>query len=210
MLLNIAYILSAYLIGSLSAAIIVCRLLGLKDPRKGGSKNPGATNVLRLHGKTAGILSLAGDLLKGIIPVLVARYSGTLDWVIALSGLAVFLGHLFPVFFKFKGGKGVATLLGVLLATFWLLGLSFMLTWLIVASITRYSSLAGMTAALCSPIFALWLTSNIAYPIVFLIIAIFLITRHQQNIKRLLAGTESKIGQKKNRQVEEKNLSENH
>jgi len=197
MVLNITYILSAYLIGSLSAAIIVCRLLGLEDPRESGSKNPGATNVLRLHGKTAGILSLTGDLLKGVIPVLVARYSGTPDEVIALSGLAVFLGHLFPVFFKFKGGKGVATTLGVLLATSWLLGLSFMLTWLTVASISRYSSLAGMTAALCSPIFALWLTSNIAYPIVFLIMAIFLITRHQQNITRLLAGTESKIGQKK-------------
>jgi acyl phosphate:glycerol-3-phosphate acyltransferase len=197
MVLNITYIFSAYLIGSLSAAIIVCRLLGLEDPREGGSKNPGATNVLRLHGKTAGILSLTGDLLKGVIPVLVARYSGTPDEVIALSGLAVFLGHLYPVFFKFQGGKGVATSLGVLLATSWLLGLSFMMTWLTVASISRYSSLAGMTAALCSAIFALWLTSNIAYPIVFLIMAIFLITRHQQNITRLLAGTESKIGQKK-------------
>jgi glycerol-3-phosphate acyltransferase PlsY len=171
--------------------------MGLKDPREGGSKNPGATNVLRLHGKTAGILSLMGDLFKGVIPVLIARYSDTPDWVVALSGLAVFLGHLFPVFFNFKGGKGVATSLGVLLATSWLLGLSFMLTWVTVASISRYSSLAGMTAALCLPIFALWLTSNIAYPFVFLIMAIFLITRHQQNIKRLLAGTESKIGQKK-------------
>ncbi len=197
MLVNITYILSAYLIGSLSAAIIVCKLMGLKDPREGGSKNPGATNVLRLHGKTAGILSLMGDLFKGVIPVLIARYSDTPDWVVALSGLAVFLGHLFPVFFNFKGGKGVATSLGVLLATSWLLGLSFMLTWVTVASISRYSSLAGMTAALCLPIFALWLTSNIAYPFVFLIMAIFLITRHQQNIKRLLAGTESKIGQKK-------------
>jgi glycerol-3-phosphate acyltransferase PlsY len=193
--LHITYILVSYLIGSLSAAIIVCKALGLGDPRESGSNNPGATNVLRLHGKKAGILSLAGDLLKGIVPVVTVRYTGSPDWVVAMCGLATFMGHLFPVFFQFKGGKGVATILGVLLATSLFLGLSFIATWLIVAGISRYSSLGGITAALFSPIYALWLTTAIIYPIVFLIMAICLISRHKQNIKRLLAGTESKIGQ---------------
>ena len=193
--LHITYILASYLIGSLSAAIIVCKALGLADPRESGSNNPGATNVLRLHGKKAGILSLAGDLLKGVVPVVTVRYTGSPDWVVAMCGLATFMGHLFPVFFQFKGGKGVATTLGVLLATSLFLGLSFIATWLIVAGISRYSSLGGITAALLSPIYALWLTTDITYPIVFLIMATCLISRHKQNIKRLLAGTESKIGQ---------------
>lgn len=196
----LTYIAIAYLIGSLSAAIIVCKLLGLSDPREGGSKNPGATNVLRLHGKTAGVLSLMGDLIKGVIPVLVVRYIGSPDWVIAGCGLAVFLGHLFPVFFQFKGGKGVATTLGVLLATYWMLGVLFIITWLIIAGISRYSSLGGMTAALLTPLYALWLTTDITYPLAFLIMAICLISRHKQNIQRLMAGTESRVGLKKKRQ----------
>ncbi len=197
MLVNSSLIIFAYLTGSLSAAIIVCKGLGLSDPRQSGSNNPGATNVLRLHGKLPGILALAGDLIKGVIPVLIARYAGSPDWVIACCGLGAFLGHLFPVFFNFKGGKGVATTLGVLLASSWLLGLAFIATWLVLAGISRYSSLGGITAALLTPVYAIWLTTDITYPIVFLIMATFLVSRHMQNIQRLLAGTESKIGGKK-------------
>ncbi len=195
--LNISLIVSAYIIGSLSAAIIVCKVLGLSDPRQSGSNNPGATNVLRLHGKVPGVLSLAGDLIKGVIPVLVARYAGSPDWVIACCGLAAFLGHLFPVFFNFKGGKGVATTLGVLLATSWLLGLSFIATWVVVVRISRFSSLGGITAALLTPVYALSLMNDITYTAGFLIMALCLVSRHRQNIQRLLAGTESKIGEKK-------------
>lgn len=197
MLINIACISGAYLLGSLSAAIIVCRFMRLGDPREGGSGNPGATNVLRLHGKKAGIIALLGDLLKGVIPVLLARYIGADHWAIAGAGLAVFLGHLYPVFFQFRGGKGVATLLGVLLATSWLLGLLFMLTWSVIAALTRYSSAAGLTAALASPLYAWWLMPDYSYVASLAVMAALLVSRHRQNISRLLAGTESKIGRQR-------------
>jgi glycerol-3-phosphate acyltransferase PlsY len=187
-------IITGYLIGSLSAAIIVCRVMGLQDPRESGSKNPGATNVLRLHGKKPGGIALLGDLLKGVIPVLAARYSGAPDWVIASTGLAVFLGHLFPVFFQFRGGKGVATLLGVLLASYWLLGLMFIVTWLVIAGLSRYSSAAGVTAAVLSPVYAFWILPDPSYSVSFTLMSLLLLWRHRQNIERILAGTESKIG----------------
>ena len=151
-IINTLLILFAYLLGSLSAGIIVCRIMNLTDPRQGGSGNPGATNVYRLHGKKAGGLALLGDIIKGIIPVLFARYAGGSEGVIAFCGLAVFLGHLFPVFFRFRGGKGVATFLGVLIGMSWALGIMFIVTWFIVASLFRYSSAAGMTAAALSPL----------------------------------------------------------
>lgn len=194
MIIDISLILSAYLLGSLASAIIVCKLMGVSDPRLDGSGNPGATNVLRLHGKKAGILALLGDLLKGVIPVLLARYFGADDIVIGLTGLAAFIGHLFPVFFGFKGGKGVATLFGVLLATGWMVGLSFALIWVTVAKLSGYSSLGGIVSAVFAPVFALLLLPHPAYAICTTIMSGLLLWRHRSNISKLIAGTESKIG----------------
>ena len=193
MVINVTIIVSAYLLGSLSAAIIVCKLMGLEDPRTLGSGNPGASNVLRNHGKKAGIIVLLGDLTKGIIPVLLARYAGADDWVIAASGFAVFFGHLFPLFFQFRGGKGVATMLGVLIGTSWMLGLLFFVSWLLIAMLFRYSSLAGMAAALLAPVYAYWLTPGLTYVMCYAVMAIFLFFRHRKNIKNLLTGTEPKL-----------------
>ncbi|MGK0297194.1 MAG: glycerol-3-phosphate acyltransferase PlsY [Gammaproteobacteria bacterium] len=197
MIINILAIVSAYLLGSLSAAILVCKVMGLSDPRKGGSGNPGATNVYRLHGTKAGSIALFGDLIKGVLPILVSQYIGVADWVIAVSGIAVFLGHTYPIFFHFKGGKGVATLLGVLLATSWLVGLLFIFSWALIAILFRYSSAAGMTAAMLAPVYAIWLTPDMSYVGSFTVMALFLLVRHRKNIERLLAGTESRIGAEK-------------
>ncbi len=195
MLISFSLILTAYLLGSLASAIIVCRLMGLGDPRLDGSGNPGATNVLRLHGKRPGILALLGDLLKGVIPVLLARYVGASEIVIGLTGLAAFIGHLFPVFFGFKGGKGVATLLGVLIATSWLVGLLYAITWIITAKISRYSSLAGVVTAVLAPVYTwLLLPQHPIYTICAAVMSMLLLWRHRQNISKLIAGTESKIG----------------
>jgi glycerol-3-phosphate acyltransferase PlsY len=142
MLIEILVIAGAYLIGSVSAAIITCRIMGLPDPRSSGSKNPGATNVLRLGGKKAAIITLLGDLIKGLLPVLVAQLMQLDMSIIALTGLAAFLGHLYPVFFGFQGGKGVATALGVYFGIAWQAGLLFVAVWLVVASISRISSLS--------------------------------------------------------------------
>lgn len=194
MTIDISLILIAYLLGSLASAIIVCRLMGMRDPRLDGSGNPGATNVLRLHGKKAGTLALAGDMAKGVIPVLAARYLDTSDTVVALTGLAAFIGHLFPVFFGFKGGKGVATLFGVLTAISWTVGLLFAFTWVTAAKLSGYSSLGGIVAALLAPVFALLLLPHPAYAAGIAIMSALLLWRHRGNIGRLLAGTESKIG----------------
>jgi glycerol-3-phosphate acyltransferase PlsY len=168
--------------------------MGMGDPRLDGSGNPGATNVLRLHGKKAGVLALLGDLLKGVIPILIARYLGTSDSVVALTGLAAFMGHLFPLYFGFKGGKGVATLLGVLIAMYWLVGLLFALTWFIVAKLSRYSSLAGILSAIFAPGFTWLLLPDPAYTICTIIMSVLLLWRHRPNIRKLIAGTESRIG----------------
>lgn len=197
MILDILLVALAYLFGSVSAAIVTCRLLGLPDPRGGGSGNPGATNVLRLGGRKAAAITLAGDFLKGTVPVSVAM---TLDMgaaTVAAVGLAAFLGHLFPVFFGFRGGKGIATGLGVLLAWSWQALLLTLGTWLLVAALFRYSSLAGMTSFLLASV---WLWTFGAPPPV--IAAMLLITaatlwRHRSNISKLLNGTEGKIGQRK-------------
>lgn len=171
--------------------------MGLSDPRAGGSGNPGATNVLRLHGKKAAIITLAGDVLKGVIPVLIAHAIQAPAPIIAACGLAAFLGHLFPVFFGFQGGKGVATLVGVVTATNWLLGLGYMATWLIIAALFRYSSLAALVAAILTPVYAYFILQHPAYIFTTVIMCIALIWRHQSNIKNLLSGTEGKIGKKK-------------
>ena len=193
MLINILLIFSAYLLGSISAAIIVCKTLGLSDPRTGGSGNPGTTNVMRLYGKKAAFLTLVGDIFKGIIPVLLAKVIVNSEFIIAICGLAAFLGHIFPIYFKFEGGKGVATLIGILFATHWLLGVSYIITWILTALIFRYSSLAALIAALPIPIYSYFIEHNNQYTISFTVIAIILFWRHKLNIYNLLNGKEDKI-----------------
>lgn len=192
---------AAYLIGSISFAVIVSAAMGLADPRSYGSKNPGATNVLRSGNKAAAILTLLGDAVKGWLAVwLVARFGpryGLDDTAVALAAIAVFLGHLYPVFFRFKGGKGVATAAGVLLAIHPVLGLSTVLTWLIIAFFFRYSSFAAIVAAVFAPLFDLFLfgPNRIAWAV--FAMSALLLWRHRGNIAKLIAGTESRIGEKK-------------
>lgn len=200
LLYSLAAIVLAYLIGSLSFAVIVSRAMGLSDPRSYGSKNPGATNVLRSGNRKAAVLTLAFDALKGYVPVVAAlllqpRF-GWGELTIGLVGLAAFLGHLWPVFFRFAGGKGVATAAGVLLALNPGLGLATLLTWVIVAFFTRYSSLAALVAAAFAPFYQLliWGASPLVLSIA--VMSLLLVWRHSANIQKLLAGTESKLGQK--------------
>lgn len=192
--------LGGYLIGSLSFAVIISRAMGLSDPRSYGSGNPGATNVLRSGNKAAAILTLVFDALKGYVPVLLVTLFGARfglgEGTAALVGLGAFLGHLWPVFFRFEGGKGVATAAGVILALNPLLGLATLATWLIIAYFSRYSSLAALTAAAFAPFYEMliWGTGPIVGVLV--LMALLLVWRHEANIKKLLNGTESKIGQK--------------
>jgi len=194
-------LLLAYLIGSISFAVLVSRTMGLSDPRSYGSGNPGATNVLRSGNKLAAILTLVGDAAKGAVAVLLAQAFaarfGFTSLVITCAGLAAFIGHLYPVFHRFQGGKGVATAAGVLLALSPALGLCTLGTWLLVAVITRYSSLAALLAAVCAPLFAWWLLGANAVIVPIAIMSVLLIWRHRQNIAKLAAGTESRIGKKK-------------
>jgi glycerol-3-phosphate acyltransferase PlsY len=197
--------LAGYLIGSLSFAVIVSRVMGLNDPRTFGSKNPGATNVLRSGSKTAAIVTLLLDAAKGWLPVVLVKWFGKpygLDeGTVAMVGLAAFVGHLYPVFFKFVGGKGVATALGVLLGISGILGLATVLTWVIMAYFFRYSSLASLTAALFAPLYyvfgngvAWYMSTEILLAIS--IMSLLLIYRHAENIGRLAKGTESRLGKK--------------
>jgi len=198
--------LAAYLVGSLSFAVIVSRLMGLSDPRSYGSKNPGATNVLRSGNKAAAVITLLLDAFKGWLPVVaVQAWGGALglgEGTQALAGLAAFLGHLYPVFFRFQGGKGVATAAGALLAFEPWLGAATLLTWLIIAFFFRYSSLASIVAAVFAPAYYL-LGNGVAWyqstPITLAMAAmgLMLLWRHRENINRLLAGKESKLGAKK-------------
>lgn len=197
MILNLLFVACAYLFGSVSAAILTCRLLGLPDPRTEGSNNPGATNVLRLGGRKAAAITLAGDFLKGTLPVALAIALGAEPFLVAAVGLAAFLGHLFPVFFGFRGGKGIATGLGVLLAWSWQALLLTLGTWLLVAALFRYSSLAGMSSFVLA---SLWLWLVGAPPPVIgamLLIAAITLWRHRSNISNLINGTESKLGGRK-------------
>ena len=199
-------ILAAYLLGSLSFAVIVSRVMGLSDPRTFGSKNPGATNVLRSGSKSAAIATLLLDGVKGWLPVaLVGWYGapyGMEEGTIALVGLAAFLGHLYPVFFRFVGGKGVATALGVLLGIHPALGLAVMLTWLLMAFVFRFSSLASLAAALLAPVYYVlgsgggWYTDT-AVLVSICVMGALLFYRHRQNIVRLLNGKESRLGKGK-------------
>ncbi|MBF0470050.1 MAG: glycerol-3-phosphate 1-O-acyltransferase PlsY [Gammaproteobacteria bacterium] len=197
MTLALALILFAYLIGSVSAAIIVCRLSGLPDPRTEGSGNPGATNVLRIGGKRAAALTLGGDFLKGVLPVMVAQWAGVDGVWLALIALAAFLGHLYPLFFRFQGGKGVATALGVMLALSWKLALTAVLTWLIVARLSGISSLSAMVAALLAPLYAWQLGLEPPLLLMLSLLSLLLLWRHRSNIRKIVTGEESKIGDRK-------------
>ncbi|MFO1357130.1 glycerol-3-phosphate 1-O-acyltransferase PlsY [Plasticicumulans sp.] len=187
----------AYLCGSVSTAILVCRLMGLPDPRSEGSRNPGATNVLRIGGRKAAAITLAGDFLKGLIPVLVARAFGQGPEVLAATAFAAFLGHLYPVFFGFQGGKGVATALGVMVGLSWQVALAALATWLVIARVWKISSLAALGAATLSPLYALLFGLPGAYALALLPMVALLLWRHRENIRRIRAGTESRIGDKK-------------
>jgi acyl phosphate:glycerol-3-phosphate acyltransferase len=198
--------LAAYLVGSLSFAVIVSRAMGLKDPRTFGSKNPGATNVLRSGSKAAAIVTLLLDALKGLLPVLAVRYFGRAygleEGTIAMAGLAAFLGHLWPVFFRFQGGKGVATFIGVVFGIDLVLGIATGATWLIIAFFFRYSSLASLVAAVFAPAFYLlgdrmqWYADP-RIALALFVMAMLLAWRHRENIARLLQGKESRLGAKK-------------
>ena len=194
-LLDYSLILGAYLLGSLSSAIIVCKLMGLPDPRSGGSGNPGATNVLRLGGKQAAVITLLGDMLKGLLPVLLAIYLQVTPLVLALTGVAAFVGHLYPVFFHFRGGKGVATLLGVLFGfNFWT-GLATAGTWLFIARVLKISSLSALIAMALAPVYV-WLLIGPVWELILATVAMVILSfwRHRSNIARLIKGEESLIG----------------
>ena len=195
-LIPIILIVAAYLLGSIAFGILVSKLFGLPDPRTVGSGNPGATNVLRSGKKMAAALTLLGDAFKGWFPVWLALQSNMLMWVVAAVGLAVFFGHLYPIYHKFKGGKGVATALGVMLAISPLLGLAALFTWMIVFAVSRYSSLGAIVAAALAPVYAWFLLPYKDYLITVLVMSVFLIWRHRTNIQKLLAGTESGFGKK--------------
>jgi glycerol-3-phosphate acyltransferase PlsY len=199
--------LAAYLLGSLAFAVIVSRAMGLSDPRTFGSKNPGATNVLRSGSKAAAVVTLLLDACKGLVPVLLVKAYGArwglAEGTIALVALAAFVGHLYPVFFRFRGGKGVATFIGAVFGIHWVLGLATGATWLIIAFFFRYSSLASLVAAAFAPAYYLLLDRVAWYaekPVALALFAMGLLLawRHKENIQRLLKGTESRLGSKKN------------
>lgn len=192
-MISLALCLLAYLIGSLSSAVIVCRLAGLPDPRTLGSGNPGATNVLRIGGKRLAAWALLGDILKGLLPVLFAAWVDGTTSVLAAVALCAFIGHLYPLFFGFHGGKGVATGFGVILGLMWPVALALLATWLAVAFITRISSAGALAAALTAPLYAWYLSSHSQYVILTVFLAVWLLWRHRSNIAQLFAGTESKI-----------------
>lgn len=196
-MMTLVFVVCAYLLGSISFAVLMSRAFRLPDPRTYGSHNPGATNVLRSGKKAAAALTLLGDAAKGGLAVWLAQYLTPHDYtLVALVALAVFLGHLFPIFLRFKGGKGVATALGVLLALNVWLGLAALLTWVLVALVFRLSSLAALLAAAGAPVYAWLLTLPREYVWVSGVMSLLLIWRHKRNIQNLLAGKESKIGKK--------------
>lgn len=196
-ILILAFALFGYLLGSVSTSIVTCKIMGLPDPRTVGSNNPGATNVLRSGGKKAAAITLIGDMLKGLIPVFIATSINAPDEAIAGAGLAAFLGHLYPVYYGFSGGKGVATLLGILIGIQWMVGLGTISIWLAMAFIFKYSSLAALVAALFAPLLIWLITGSNIITISAVIMSALLYWRHRSNIANLLAGKEGKIGSKK-------------
>jgi len=194
MLLGVACTVAAYLLGSFSSAIIVTRLMGLPDPRTSGSGNPGATNVLRLGGKKAAALTLFFDTFKGLLAVLIAAYFTQQPSILMLTALGAFLGHLYPLFFHFHGGKGVATGFGVILGLAWPVALCMLGTWLLMAALFRYSSLAALTAAGLAPLYMSLLGQDTHYILGTALISVLLAWRHRANIRNLFQGCERKIG----------------
>lgn len=195
-MIELLFVLGAYLLGSVSFGIVVSRAMGLPDPSTYGSGNPGATNVLRTGKKSAALLTLMGDAAKGWLAVWLALHFGLSPLWVAIVGAAVFLGHLYPVYYQFKGGKGVATALGVLLALSPWLGLAVMLVWVLVFAVWRYSSLAALVAAALAPLYAFWQFGAEPRAWLVVLMAALLIWRHKSNIKKLLAGEESGFGKK--------------
>jgi len=196
-LVPVVWIVAAYLLGSIAFGILISKLYGLPDPRSVGSGNIGATNVARSGKKSAAVLTLLGDAFKGWFPVWLALQSGMLMWVVSAVALAVFFGHLYPIYHGFKGGKGVATALGVMVAISPWLGLAALAAWLVVFAATRYSSLGAIVAAALAPVFAWYLLPYQDYVLTVLLMSVWLIWRHRTNIQKLLAGTESGFGRKK-------------
>jgi glycerol-3-phosphate acyltransferase PlsY len=203
MIFDILLVLGGYLFGSISTAVLTCKLMGLPDPRTEGSGNPGATNVLRLGGKKAAFLTLAGDMLKGLIPVLIAQALHANPLIQSATALAAFLGHLYPVFFSFQGGKGVATALGVALGLYWPVGLSVAGIWLLMAFLFRISSLSALTAMLLAPVCFWLLEPEPAFIGVSIVITLMLFWRHRTNIRDLLNGTEGRIELRSDRDKKE-------
>jgi glycerol-3-phosphate acyltransferase PlsY len=196
MIPSLLLVIGAYLLGSVSSAILVCRLMGLPDPRAEGSNNPGATNVLRIGGKKAAAVTLLGDSLKGLVPMLIAHLLDAGPVVLAATGLAAFLGHLYPLFFGFQGGKGVATTLGVQLGLYWPIGLSVAAIWLFVAKVLKISSASALVSMALAPliVWIFWPEPVLAGSQV--LISLILFSRHRGNIRNLLAGSEDKITDK--------------
>lgn len=194
MIMLILMMIIAYLLGSINSAIITCKIMGLSSPRMIGSGNPGTTNVLRLGGKKVAAITLLGDMIKGLLPVLIAHVLHFSNTEIGYIALAPVIGHILPIFFSFKGGKGVATLIGVIVGFYWLIGVIFLITWLICALITKYSSLSALISIVTSAVSVIFIF-NFQISLPFLVIAIVVILRHHENIKRLVNRRESKIGQ---------------
>jgi len=194
---ELGLIVAAYLIGSISSAIIVCRLMGLPDPRSEGSNNPGATNVLRIGGKKAAAITLLGDMLKGVLPVAAGHLIDVSTLTFALAAMAAFLGHLYPLFFGFKGGKGVATALGTQFGLHWGIGLAVAGIWLFMAKVVKISSLSALVSMALAPVIIYWIWPANELIVMQIIMSIILFWRHKSNIQRLISGEESLIGKKK-------------
>lgn len=195
MITSVAMIVIGYFSGSLSAAILYARLTRQTDPRLVGSGNPGATNILRTQGKKAAAIVLAGDIVKGVLPIVIGRWLGLSPFVLSLVALAAIVGHLFPIYFGFKGGKGVATAMGVIFALSPALGVCCILTWALVAAVFRYSSLASLVMAICLPMYV-YLLQQVAFLPSMLLVTALILLRHRRNIHNLMLGKETKLGRK--------------
>jgi glycerol-3-phosphate acyltransferase PlsY len=190
-LIDVAFMLAAYLLGSFSSAITLSKIMGFADPRSEGSNNPGATNVMRIAGKKAAALTLFGDLLKGFVPVLLAQFVLQDMFFVALTGIAAFLGHCYPVYYQFKGGKGVATAIGFILAFDWMSGLGVVAIWLIIAKVFKLSSLAALFAFIALPFIYFGVQQNLEISALLGFVSVVLSWRHKENIQRILRGEES-------------------
>ena len=183
-------VIFAYLLGSVSTAIITCKLMGLPDPRAEGSENPGATNVHKIGGKKAAVITLVGDLSKGLIPVLIGVLLGADELILSVIAMAAFVGHLYPVFFAFRGGKGVATAFGVILGLSWPVALAILITWLSVYYLFKLSALSALVTALVTPLYFYFIDGSITFTVMAGILSALLILRHRSNIEKIIDGTE--------------------